>query len=137
MHTLANSVRRLYNRLRYTSDQLHEDCGLSAPKRTLLMDLHRYGLQTVPTLASQRFISRQITQTQINELLDAGYVQTRENPEHKRSKLIELTPAGVHFLQELSRREQAFMAEQDWLPEVDQLDACIEVLDGIYEQLGK
>ncbi len=137
MHTLANSVRRLYNRLRFTSDQLHADCGVSAPKRTLLMDLHRYGPQTVPALAATRFISRQITQTQINELLKAGYVQTRENPGHKRSKLIELTAAGAEFLQELSRREQAFMAEQAWLPDAERLDECIQVLDGIYEQLEK
>lgn len=101
------------------------------------MDLHRYGPQTVPALAATRFISRQITQTQINELLKAGYVQTRENPEHKRSKLIELTAAGTEFLQELSQREQAFMAEQAWLPDAERLDECIQVLDGIYEQLEK
>lgn len=137
MHMLANSVRRLYNRLRFTSDQLHEDCGLSAPKRTLLMDLRRYGPQTVPALASKRFISRQITQTQVNELLKLGYVKACENPEHKRSKLILLTSTGEAFLQDLSAREQAFMADQDWLPDAIQLDSCIKVLDEIYEQLGK
>jgi len=135
MHELANSVRRVYNRLRHTSDLLHTDTGVSAPKRTLLMDLQRYGAQTVPNLASARFISRQIIQTQINELKQAGYVTAKANPEHKRSSLIELTARGRQFVKAMNARENAFMQEAGWLPSKDSIKSCIEVLDQIDQQL--
>ena len=92
LHGLANSVRRTYNVLRHTTDQLHEKTGITAPKRTLLMDL-RHGPQTVPALAATRFISRQIIQTQVNEL--KGRSRLENNPEHKRSMLIALTEAAI------------------------------------------
>ncbi|NQY31679.1 MAG: MarR family transcriptional regulator [Coraliomargarita sp.] len=135
MHELANSVRRLYNCLRHTSDELHAESEVSAPKRTLLMDLQRYGPQTVPALARSRFISRQIIQTQINELVRAGFVESKPNPEHKRSKLIALTDAGIDFLKQLSSRERDYMDSMDWSPDSKEVAGCIATLDEIYEQL--
>lgn len=135
MHALANSVRRVYNRLRHSTDVLHGETGVSAPKRTLLMDLQRYGAQTVPALAASRFISRQIIQTQVNELTQAGYTEARENPEHKRSSLIALTASGRKFVQEMVARENAFIEQVGWFPEAEALANCRQVLDEIYDKL--
>lgn len=135
MHELANSVRRLYNRLRHTSDELNSGSDVSAPKRTLLMDLQRYGPQTVPALAASRFISRQIIQTQVNELAKSGYVESLPNPEHKRSKLISLTAQGLKFLEAISLRERAYMDRLGWVPDAQELRQCICMLDEIYDRL--
>ncbi len=99
------------------------------------MDLRRYGPQTVPDLASARFISRQIIQTQINELKKEGYVEGRSNPEHKRSKLIALTQEGEAFVDAMIAREHDYMDQVDWLPDPEQLHTCVAVLDAIYDKL--
>ncbi len=136
LHALTNSVRRVYNRLRHTTDVIHESSGITAPKRTLLMDLHRYGPQTVPALASARFISRQIIQTQVNELKKEGYMTTKPNPEHKRSVLIALTAKGQREVQDMVARENEFIEQVGWLPDASELATCKKVLDEIYEKLA-
>lgn len=135
LHALANSVRRAYNQLRHTTDQLHAATGITAPKRTLLMDIHRYGPQTVPSLASTRFISRQIIQTQVNDLKKAELLEAKPNPEHKRSVLIALTEKGQREVDAMIARENAFLQELGWLPEPSELGICRQVLDQIYEKL--
>ena len=136
MHALANSVRRAYNRLRYTTDVLHQDLGVSAPKRTLLMDLHRYGPQTVPQLAAERFISRQIIQSQVNELQRSGYLMSQPNPAHKRSSLIALTDSGHRLVRHMIAAEQAYLEKTGWVPDADEVANCIDLLDEIFVRLG-
>ncbi|HAV13797.1 MAG TPA: hypothetical protein DCX06_09970 [Opitutae bacterium] len=135
MHVLANSIRRTYNRLRYTTDQIHQHTELSAPKRTLLLDIDRDGPQTVPVLAAVRSVSRQIVQIQVNELSEAGYLIAKENPLHKRSLLIALTSRGRRTVGRLIESENAFIAELGWLPDSDDIKTCCRVLDSIYDKL--
>lgn len=136
LHVLANSIRRTYNRLRHTTDQIHADTELSAPKRTLLMDIQREGAQTVPMLAATRYVSRQIIQTQVNELIEAGLMKTKANPEHKRSSLIDLTAKGRRFVEQMQAAELQFLQELNWLPNAKELSTCRKVLDSIYGKLG-
>ncbi len=137
LHALANSVRRAYNRLRHTTDAIHAELGITAPKRTLLMDLHRNGPQTVPSLASSRFISRQIIQTQVNELKREGYMESQRNPEHKRSVLITLTAKGQALVQGMIDAENRFIEALGWLPAADELRTTRKVLDEIYDRLDE
>lgn len=137
IHTLANSIRRTYNRLRQITDQIHDDTNLSAPKRTLLLDLQREGPQTVPALAAFRCVSRQITQIQVNELLDAGYVQTVANPAHKRSPLIALSKNGEKIVNAMITKELEFLEKLSWLPKMDAVESCKKVLDSIYDHLNQ
>ena len=136
MHVMANSVRRVYNRLKHSTDLLHKDTGVSAPKRTLLMDLNRYGPQAVPALASARFISRQIIQTQVNDLAEMGYVVAKPNPGHKRSSLMSLTASGQTFVEHMIARENVFLQEIGWLPDAGELATCVKVLDAINTHLA-
>ncbi|MGB0743063.1 MAG: MarR family winged helix-turn-helix transcriptional regulator [Opitutales bacterium] len=137
LHALANTVRRVYNLLRHTTDQLHAETGITAPKRTLLMDLHRYGPQTVPALAGARCISRQIIQTQVNDLKKAGLLKPKSNPEHRRSKLIALTKSGQRTVNAMIEVENTFLKELGWLPERKDLHQCREVLESIYQRLSE
>ncbi len=135
LHALTNSIRRAYNRLRHTTDVIHAATGITAPKRTLMMDLHRNGPQTVPALASARFISRQIIQTQVNELKKEGYLRTTPNPKHKRSVRITLTPTGKAMVNKMMKAENAYMENLGWLPDADSVRTCQQVLDEIHERL--
>ena len=100
------------------------------------MDLRRYGPQTVPDLASARFISRQIIQTQVNELTEAGLMESRPNPAHKRSKLIALARKGERLVESMIQNESKYMDTLGWLPESDELEVCVAVLDTINDRLA-
>ncbi|MBM3532797.1 MAG: MarR family transcriptional regulator [Alphaproteobacteria bacterium] len=60
----------------------------------LMRSLAEGGPQTVPALARSRPVSRQHIQKLADELTAEGLVRFVDNPAHKRSKLVELTPAG-------------------------------------------
>jgi DNA-binding MarR family transcriptional regulator len=106
---LFEEVRRLHNRLRYVGDRLHEFDEVSTATRSLLLSIQREGPSTVPDLAKERLVSRQIIQTQINVLLDQGLVTPQENPKHRRSKLMALTPKGKTLVQQMLQREAALL----------------------------
>jgi DNA-binding MarR family transcriptional regulator len=67
--------------------------------------VERSGPQTVPQLARARPVSRQHIQIVVNGLLEDGLVTAEENPAHRRSSLIRLTPKGSQELQAMQTRE--------------------------------
>ena len=102
---LFEEIRLLHNRLRWLGDQVHEKAGQTSAKRSLLFSLHREGESTVPDLARERLVSRQIIQTQINILLEEGLVKSKPNPRHKRSKQMALTRKGKNLVEKMLERE--------------------------------
>jgi DNA-binding MarR family transcriptional regulator len=108
---LFEEIRKLHNRLRWLGDQIHEDMGQTSAKRSLLLSLHREGPCTVPELAKERLVSRQIIQTQINLLLEDGLVVPRANPRHKRSKHLGLTRKGRELVEKMLAREEALLED--------------------------
>ena len=61
------------------------------------------GPQTVPALARARPVARQRIQLIADELAERGLVAFFENPAHRRSKLLRLTPEGERVHAELTR----------------------------------
>lgn len=106
---LFEEIRRLHNRLRWLGDQVHEKDGQTSAKRSLLMSLHREGPSTVPDLARERLVSRQIIQTQINLLAEEGLVTSQVNPRHKRSKQMILTKKGRKLMDKMLSREEELL----------------------------
>src|SRR5215472_7145380 len=62
------------------------------------------GPLTVPQIARMRPTSRQRMQRLADELTAEGLVELIDNPKHKRSKLLQLTPEGDARYRELSAR---------------------------------
>src|SRR3712207_2909712 len=62
------------------------------------------GAQTVPQIARYRYVPRQSVQKLANEMLEDGVIELVNNPAHKRSKLLRLTPKGEAVFAELSDR---------------------------------
>jgi DNA-binding MarR family transcriptional regulator len=50
--------------------------------------------QTVAHIARDMGLARQSVQRHVNELVDAGLFEMRDNPHHRRAKLVCLTPKG-------------------------------------------
>jgi DNA-binding MarR family transcriptional regulator len=62
------------------------------------------GPLTVPQIAQMRPTSRQRMQRLADELAADGLVQFADNPKHRRSKLVQLTPKGVARYREMNAR---------------------------------
>ncbi len=125
---LFEEIRRTHNVLRWLGDQVHEKVGQTSAKRSLLFSIYREGACTVPDLARERLVSRQIIQTQINLLLDEGLVASQENPKHKRSKQMVLTKKGKKLVEKMLEKEGLLLQQAGTpLPEKD-LDATVEHL---------
>jgi DNA-binding MarR family transcriptional regulator len=62
------------------------------------------GPLTVPRIAQMRPTSRQRMQRLADELAAEGLVRFIDNPKHRRSKLVELTPKGAARYRELDDR---------------------------------
>src|SRR6266851_10260540 len=62
------------------------------------------GPLTVPQIAETRPTSRQRMQRLADELATEGLVEFIDNPKHRRSKLVQLTPKGDTRYRELDAR---------------------------------
>jgi DNA-binding MarR family transcriptional regulator len=62
------------------------------------------GPLTVPQIAQMRPTSRQRMQRLADELGAEGLVEFIDNPKHRRSKLVQLTPKGITRYRELNAR---------------------------------
>jgi DNA-binding MarR family transcriptional regulator len=94
VETLADEVRLHYHALVRLAGALHGALKVSAPMRAVLEFLQTQGPTPVPRIARSRGVSRQHIQTIVNELLDEGLVELRDNPAHRRSCLVALTAVG-------------------------------------------
>src|SRR5262245_43206572 len=69
-----------------------------------MRSLAQIGPLTVPQIAQMRPTSRQRMQRLADELAADGLVEFIDNPRHRRSKLVRLTPKGEARYRELSAR---------------------------------
>ncbi len=104
---LSRAVRFLFHKMGAAVSLLHEASGITAGMRAVLESVTEGGPKTVPDMARARPVSRQHIQTLVNELLAAGYVEYRDNPAHRRSKLVAPTRAGAAAFAALRAREAA------------------------------
>ena len=113
--SLLDEVRLLWHVMSQVAERLHHGENLTLGMRGVLEQLHRLGPATVPGIARQRRVSRQHIQLLVNALGERGLVTTALNPAHRRSSLVELTPAGRETFERMSRREQRHLESLDVL----------------------
>src|SRR5262245_6032955 len=118
LHLRANAVVEL----------LHERPALTNACRGVLRDLARLGPRTVPQLARRRECSRQHVQVLVNRLVADGMAELMDNPDHRRSPLVSLTPAGRGALEAMWRREAELIDELPVGPAVEDLERAAGVL---------
>ncbi len=93
------------------------------------------GAQTVPQIARYRYVPRQSVQKLANEMLADGVIELVNNPAHKRSKLLRLTPKGEAVFAEMSERIATLaetLAEQG---DAIQLQNAVDVVKNLHKQL--
>lgn len=111
MDLFTYEVALLFFRMRVAAGEYLGQGRHSSGRRSILKSLGREGPQTVPAMARVRAVSRQHIQTLVNELKEEGLVAARDNPAHRRSKLIALTASGKRLLAHMSAREERLLEQ--------------------------
>lgn len=104
-YELILAVRAVYHRLAHTADALHRDLRIHASQRAVLEALASHGRQSVPSIARTKHVTRQHIQAIVNSLVEAGLAETVENPAHRRSPLLRMTPEGQGRFDRIRVRE--------------------------------
>jgi len=128
---LFDETVSLFHRLTVVAERFHAQGSLSAALRGILRGLRRHGAQTVPKMARLRPVSRQNVQLLVNRLREEGLVELVENPAHKRSQLVRLTPEGVRRTGEMERRERRLLSGLDTGLSVHEIARAAGILRGV------
>ncbi len=102
---LVDEVVALFHRLRVAAAKLHGEGEASGARRGVLRGLARDGARTVPEMARERPVSRQHVQALVDALRADGLVELADNPAHRRSRLVRLTPRGEAVWRDMERVE--------------------------------
>jgi DNA-binding MarR family transcriptional regulator len=113
----------------------HDDIGLGASHRAVLVSLYRGGDQTVPALARARPVSRQHIQILVNALLEQLLVEAIANPAHKSSPLIRLTRAGRARFEAMRAKERALLESMRLPATSAEMTATADTLRRLRERL--
>ena len=94
---------RLNGQLLEAGDRLAGPLGLSSARWQVLGAVEEEGRPiTVAQIGRRMGLSRQAVQRLVNELKADGFVRLEENPDHKRARLVALTPMCLARLQALA-----------------------------------
>lgn len=124
---LVLEVFRLNGALLAVGDELGADLGLTSA-RWQVMGALADKAQTVPQIARAMGLTRQGVQRTVNLLLEEGLVEQRDNPQHKRARLVDLSALGRRQFEAISARQRHWanrVAEPEKLTE---LQAALAVL---------
>jgi DNA-binding MarR family transcriptional regulator len=109
-------------------EQVHGPGKFPRACRGILADLAENGPQTVPQLARTRSVSRQYIQTAVGTLVSSGWIEPEENPAHRRSVLMKITPSGQELIDQLRRREGGLLRQIDFGLSAAEIQAAAAVL---------
>ncbi len=103
----------------------------------MLRSLSLEGPQTVPQIARSRPVARQHIQRLANEAEAEGLIEFVDNPAHRRSKLMRITPKGETTYGELMGRMAALSEELASGMDAGAIAEATEVLRQLREKLGE
>ena len=131
---LSRAVRSLFHKMGAGVTLLHEESGITGGMRAVLESVVEGGPKTVPELARARPVSRQHIQTLVNELLAAGLVEVRDNPAHRRSKLVAPTQEGAATFAALRAREAAALTRLALDIDAQEMERATQALTQLIER---
>lgn len=78
--------------------QILQAANLSMPRLVALTYLQRHGAATISALSEHLNLALGTTSQAIDQLVQSGLVERREDPGDRRHKLVTLTPAGAEIV---------------------------------------
>jgi len=103
---------RLNGQLLEAGDRLTAPLGLTSARWQILGAIETEGRPlTVAQIGRRMGLSRQAVQRVVNDLDRLGFVSLEENPDHKRARLVVLTPSCVETLSRLDEIQVRWVNE--------------------------
>ena len=130
-HMLAESNMALNQSLLEGIKKVHKNDELSDPKRQVLMTVHRHGPQTVPQIARKKKFSRQHILNLVNEFVADGYIDLVKNPDHKTSKLIQLTAKGLQAIEKMNEFETEIFSRLEINVSIEEMNQAKDTMNKI------
>jgi len=130
-------VRRLFRAMAERADQYLGDLNLSAADRAVMEFLFPDRALSVPEIARRYQVSRQHVQVTANRLQHAGLVETVDNPHHRRSPLLQLTPAGRARFAGIRSSEAELLASLFAGISADALETTRKTLATLHDRLNE
>jgi DNA-binding MarR family transcriptional regulator len=137
IESLLDEVRLLWHVAVDAAERLHADEPVTVGMRGVMEFVQVHGPATVPQVARSRHVTRQHIQTLVNGLVTLRLVALEENPAHRRSALVALTPEGRSAIERMRRRERAFLQRLDLRRSAAELGRAAETLRAVREALGR
>ena len=111
MQAVVDESIAFFHRLAWVAEHLSGPEGRGTARRRILRSLLRYGPRTVPAIARARSLRRQTIQPVVDALVREGLVELLANPEHARSRLVQITARGERVVEGLDRADRKVLAE--------------------------
>ena len=104
--TLIVETLKLAPKFQSQGDELTRDLNLTSSRWTFLGTVANADKpMTIPDIARRMTLATQTVQRFADAALEEGFIELTENPDHKRARLVQLTPKGVDILLLLEQRE--------------------------------
>ena len=136
IRSFLDSIVTTFQRVRSVGERLHGDRRITPAMRLIMRAIDEMGPMTVPQIAREKPVSRQVVQKQVKQLLDRGYVEQLPNPAHNTSQLIDLTEMGHAELKESNRREMTIFRHVEMDVSVDEIVRAVETVRKLEKHLA-
>lgn len=133
---LLKEIRINYQLLKKGVEVVHKGSDLSVGVRGIIEILHDTGGMTVPHLAKIRHLSRQGVQVLVDQMQEQGWVESKPNPFHKKSSLIDLTDEGRKAYKNMQEQELKQMRRLDIDIPTKKLEEALKLVTHINEKIN-
>jgi DNA-binding MarR family transcriptional regulator len=132
---LLNEIAYTYFPLRAAGDAMTARFGQTTAEWGLMRSLDAKGPMTVATLARSRPVARQWIQRLANQLAKDGLIEFVDNPDHKRAKLMRITPAGQKLLRRIGAAYEIWVCEMKRDFDERQMHVALDLLCRLRQRL--
>ncbi len=132
---LLKEIRVNYQLLKKGVEFVHKGSDLSVGVRGVIEILNDQGGMTVPHLAKIRHLSRQSVQVMVDQMVQAGWVEAKPNPFHKKSMIIELTEEGKKAYKNMQDQEVKHMKKLDIDIPQKKLEEALKMMEHINQKI--
>ena len=125
-------IFKLNGLLNSQGDRLAKEFGLSSARWKVLGAIYMQGsAQTVSQIAHNMGQSRQAIQKVVTAMKRDGFIVLKDNPKHKKAKLIALTSKGVEAYQALDKKQIIWSNACAETLDIEKLEVTIQLLKKI------
>ncbi len=132
------AVFRVNGDLISAGNQLTKEFGLSSARWQVMGAMHQVDRPlTVAQIARRMGLTRQGVQRVVNDLIELDMVELKDNLDHKKSKLVDITDKGNKIL------KKVYQVQAKWINglaagyDIDDLGKALDVLNTFKEKLNK